>query len=377
MEVAVVGAGPAGALCAARLARAGHAVTVFDPSHPREKPCGGGVTPGALDRHPELAALRALGRAAGAVRLRGPGGEELRLTLPRPVLVFERAELDGALLEAARAAGARLARERVHGVSRVPGGVELATGTRARAFDFAVGADGAASVVRRRLAPGPRRGLSGYATAGFHVEGLAERDLYVEFFPDLRGYLWVFPRRARASVGIAAPLGRLGGASLRERVLETLARRYPESLALARTPYAAAIPGPLVRRPPLGGPRFALVGDAAALTDSITGEGIAHALDSAALLAQSLCAHGPRAAARAYAERWRRGPGRELAIAARWARRWYRPASVGFFLRLARAHAFAARVMADCLAAEQPYATLGRRALREALARTERAPARV
>ena len=52
-SVAVVGAGPAGAFCAERLARAGFAVTIFDPSHPREKPCGGGVTPVTFEKYPE------------------------------------------------------------------------------------------------------------------------------------------------------------------------------------------------------------------------------------------------------------------------------------------------------------------------------------
>src|SRR5206468_12819501 len=47
-DVAIVGAGPAGARAAWTLARAGARVTIFDPSHPREKPCGGGVTGRAL-----------------------------------------------------------------------------------------------------------------------------------------------------------------------------------------------------------------------------------------------------------------------------------------------------------------------------------------
>ena len=52
MKIAVVGAGPAGALAAGRLARDGARVTVFDASHPREKPCGGGLTAKALDSCP-------------------------------------------------------------------------------------------------------------------------------------------------------------------------------------------------------------------------------------------------------------------------------------------------------------------------------------
>jgi flavin-dependent dehydrogenase len=370
VEIAVVGAGPAGSFCALRLARAGHRVTLFDASHPREKPCGGGLTPGAFARHPELARLRPLGRPAAHVTLRGPAGEEVRVALPSPIVVFARQSLDGALLGTALDAGAGLRRERVRDVAVRPAGVDLATDRSSGGFDFVVGADGAASVVRRRLTGARPGGRASFATAGFHVHGLPERELQIEFFPDLRGYLWIFPRGDHASVGIAAPVHRANGTELRARVLEALARRHPGSLALPRVPFAAAIPCATprrARRPALGGPRFALVGDAADQNDAITGEGIAHALDSAALVAESLHEHGPLDAARAYAGRWMRGPGRELALAARWAARFVRPASVAWFLRLARDRAWARSVMADCLACEQPYSTLGRRALREAV----------
>jgi flavin-dependent dehydrogenase len=48
-DVAIVGAGPAGCRAAWRMARAGARVAMLDASHPREKPCGGGVTGRALD----------------------------------------------------------------------------------------------------------------------------------------------------------------------------------------------------------------------------------------------------------------------------------------------------------------------------------------
>jgi len=56
VRVAVVGAGPAGALLAYHLAGGGAAVTVFDASHPREKPCGGGLTGKALALLPKAPA---------------------------------------------------------------------------------------------------------------------------------------------------------------------------------------------------------------------------------------------------------------------------------------------------------------------------------
>src|SRR5215831_15507851 len=48
MQIAVVGAGPAGLWASTLLARRGHSVTLIDPQAPWEKPCGGGVTSKAL-----------------------------------------------------------------------------------------------------------------------------------------------------------------------------------------------------------------------------------------------------------------------------------------------------------------------------------------
>jgi flavin-dependent dehydrogenase len=49
--IVVVGGGPAGALAAENLARVGREVTLFDEKLAREKPCGGGISEGALDGH--------------------------------------------------------------------------------------------------------------------------------------------------------------------------------------------------------------------------------------------------------------------------------------------------------------------------------------
>src|SRR5580765_1081175 len=108
-DVAIVGAGPAGCWAACGLARRGARVTLIDGSHPREKPCGGGVTgralalvSGAIDerRLPVCAIHTArfvdsMQRTSTAV----PLGE-------RALVVAGRAEFDGALFETARAAGA-------------------------------------------------------------------------------------------------------------------------------------------------------------------------------------------------------------------------------------------------------------------------------
>ena len=47
-EVAIIGAGPAGAHLASRLAAEGRDVVLFDPKGAWEKPCGGGVPTRAI-----------------------------------------------------------------------------------------------------------------------------------------------------------------------------------------------------------------------------------------------------------------------------------------------------------------------------------------
>ncbi len=363
MDVAIVGAGPAGSFCAWRLARAGQRVTLYDPSHPREKPCGGGVTPGAFARWPELRELRAAGRASHSVRMIAPRGREVTVGLAQPIDIFSRRVLDSLLLERARKAGAELRTERVKRVTVAPDGVALELdGERAR-HDFVVGADGASSVVRRSLVGAKPGGGASYATAGWHVFGLDEREIVVEFTDEFAGYLWVFPRPDHASVGIAAPVGSANGAELRARVADFLARRYPGSESLAREPYAASIP---VGGGPVAGPRFALAGDAAGANDAITGEGIQHALDSGGLLADSLVEAGVDGAPSLYTERWHAGPGAELESCARLARRLYRPRVVDLSVALAVRSRRARRLMADMLIAAQSYRGLARRMWRDA-----------
>src|SRR5262245_32492250 len=113
-DVLIVGAGPAGAWTAYRLARAGARVAIVDGSHPREKPCGGGVTGRALTLvrpalDPETLSSVSIDSATFT-----HGARTAQVTLQPddphvPALVVAgRRELDGALLAAAVQSGATL-----------------------------------------------------------------------------------------------------------------------------------------------------------------------------------------------------------------------------------------------------------------------------
>jgi flavin-dependent dehydrogenase len=112
-DVLIVGAGPAGAWTARCLALAGARVRLFDHSHPREKPCGGGVTGRALsliDGVLDPAMLDGVGIEHGifedprtmpaAVSLAERSRRDATLT------VVDRSRFDRALLAAACEAGA-------------------------------------------------------------------------------------------------------------------------------------------------------------------------------------------------------------------------------------------------------------------------------
>jgi flavin-dependent dehydrogenase len=222
MNVAVVGAGPGGSQLARRLAEGGARVTLFDASHPREKPCGGGLTGKALRALPgEPAADPLPVRPVDSCLFEAGDGAAALVSMEEPIGVASRRALDAWLLRRATEAGARHVAERVASVSA--GEVRTTTG-RAEPFDVVVGADGATSLVRRTfLGPLPKERLM--MAAGFFTRGTSP--MLVRFTPPLAGYLWLFPRPDHVGIGICAPLGKVPTRELTQRLEREVARDFP------------------------------------------------------------------------------------------------------------------------------------------------------
>jgi flavin-dependent dehydrogenase len=356
----VVGAGPAGSLLACRLAGAGASVTVFDPSHPREKPCGGGLTAKALALLPPAPTGDPLpARFVDRCAFESGEGDRVDLALASPVAVCSRRELDAWLLRRATEAGARHAAERV---VEVGGSGRLRTKDgRDERFDVIVGADGAGSLVRRTfLAPTPPARLG--MAVGWFARGSAP--MLVRFTPGLAGYLWLFPRPDHVGIGICAPLGTIPTRALRGRLEAEVARDFPALADDGSAPYAHTIPSPSADPASLleiAGPRWALVGDAAALADPITGEGICYALHSAVVLADTLLEEGSPLR---YPERALDAFGRELLRAAALHDRFYAPGFARRMVRYASRSEAIRTVMRDLVLGEQGYLDLKPRLLR-------------
>jgi menaquinone-9 beta-reductase len=288
-DLIVVGAGPAGAAAAleARRLRADAAVLLVDKAaFPRDKPCGDGIGPHAVD---ELAALGATAVLAGyppihGLRLRSPRGLEVAGTPARPNHVVPRTVLDARLVDAALAAGARFRRDRVRRLEQ-RGGLVVADGELAARV--VVGADGANSTVRRQLGapPNPDRALAiavrGYAPA---PAGPPEQLIawVAEGWP---AYVWSFPTGTGvANVGYGLLRSRFQGdrAELHRRLRDLLPEAEPDpaSLRAHHLPFSSS-------RPPPGRGRLLLAGDAASLVNPLSGEGIYYALASGRLAARA------------------------------------------------------------------------------------------
>ena len=356
MKVAVVGAGPAGSLLAGKLAAGGVEVILFDASHPREKPCGGGLTLKALDALPPEPHDDPLpARRVSCCRFEADG-EAVEVALGEPMAVASRRELDAWLLRRAVQAGARHVPERVVEVAR--GEVRTASGRRR--FDLIVGADGATSLVRRSvLGPFPKERL--VMAFGYYLPGTAP--LVVRMTPPLAGYVWLFPRLDHVGVGICAPLGAVPTRTLVDRLDREMAASFPGKDDTRAVRYAHTIPCPSSDPRSIlevAGDGFALVGDAAGLADPITGEGIFYALRSATLLAETLLADGSPAR---YPERALEDFGLELTRAARLHRRFYSPGFTGRMVRYAGRSRAIRSVLVDLLLGRQGYLGLERRLL--------------
>jgi menaquinone-9 beta-reductase len=323
-DAIVVGAGPGGAATAAHLARGGARVLVVDRAQfPRDKACGGGLTPrgaAALERlKVDLSASEAI--EVGGLEM--VGGRRGALVAPFPAtprwptrgLVARRSVLDNRILEAAAGSGAEIRTgARVVGPLFVDGacrGVRVRSGERVEDIEapWTIAADGATSSTARAagLAPSttaPGGGGFWYAALrGYFGPVDPHRDAdgrpVLEFYPlqSARGrwlpaYGWVFPLPdGSANVGVDLPHSPTLASSPDLRpaynaFVERLRRTRPgfEHAIQERDPQGALLPEATAGFRPAT-PGMLAVGDAAGLITPYSGEGILYALESAELAA--------------------------------------------------------------------------------------------
>jgi geranylgeranyl reductase family protein len=309
-EILVIGAGPGGSAAAWTLAQQGHDVLLIDRARfPRDKTCGDGLTPAAVQTLDQLGLLPQL-EAAGAYKIEGvrvisAHGLSTRmafvdcLKLPKAFgLSLPRFQFDDIVRNHAIQAGSRFLGgvhvvrldrqgDRIVSIQCEENGRPIQI--NARHVVIAVGANTA--LLRREglIAHQPRymRAMRAYYD---HVENPGN-DFQLFFDAQLRhGYGWIFPIRASgANIGIATldsghAHNEYAPTSSHQLHLDFISRHTGAGTLNADMQQVSPVKGYPIRvdfpSHRIAGENWVMIGEAAGLVNPFTGEGIDLALQS-------------------------------------------------------------------------------------------------
>jgi flavin-dependent dehydrogenase len=359
-EIAIVGGGPSGAMCGEQLARAGHIVSLFDEHLAWEKPCGGGLTHKAIQCFPFLLDNSYPKKLVQSVELISSQEHRATLEMTHPIVIYSRTVLNGMLLDRAREAGCQVQRSRVMSVDTATTKPRYCVEGEWREADFLVLAAGA----RNQLLPETRALQRDELemTQGYFVPQTAD-SITIKFLPHFEGYIWSFPRNDHLSVGICGSMASHTSAELRGH-LQTFVEKHNIETEGAKF-YSHVLPSPqertLSQRNVLG-KNWALVGDAAAWVDPLTGEGLFYAIRSGELLGRSLAEGCPEK----YPAWIKAAFSTELEFAARIVRRFYRGSFLGNavttrMVQFMRRSPVFRQLVGDLFSGTQDYSSLKKR----------------
>jgi menaquinone-9 beta-reductase len=313
-DVAIVGAGPAGASAALSLHGSNLSVALIDKSEfPRDKICGDALSPDVVNQ------LNMLPLDTGAmfdqfeekiwckaVRFVSPNFSHADVSLNQRNItgyVSPRIDFDQFMYsQAIKSDGVTpIIGSGIKNIQRNADGLilELASGEQIKA-NVVLGADGANSAVARCLSEDKMdknhhcAGLRQYyeGVTGFSEDNAVELHFYKDLLP---GYFWVFPlpgNRANVGIGMLSSFVSKRKPNLKKKLKEiiedhpNIRDRFKDATALEEVKGFGLPLGSKKRN--LSGDRFLLLGDAASLINPLSGEGIANAIRSGRVAADYL-----------------------------------------------------------------------------------------
>lgn len=304
VDLVVVGAGPAGSAAAIAAQRAGLRALLLDAQGPRrDKTCGDGLTPRAVDTLHRLGLDVPAYRNRG-LKLHGFGGDVVAPWPRGEGSASPRATFDAMLVDAASRAGADVRQNTAATGVQFDGSAISAVETTGGVVRtrWVVVADGVRSPFGKLLGRQWHRGqVYGIAARSYCASPFADepwmhshvelRDADGEIQP---GYGWIFPLGdGHVNLGCGALSTDARPAKVNTKKLLSLYASQqrdewqlgPEQdVASALLPMGGAVSN-------VAGPNWALIGDAAACVNPLNGEGIDYGLETA-VLAVELIAQG-------------------------------------------------------------------------------------
>ncbi|MBL3655264.1 NAD(P)/FAD-dependent oxidoreductase [Fulvivirga sediminis] len=312
-EVVIIGAGPAGCAAAIELGKAGKKTALIDKSHfPRDKTCGDALSVDVVNQlkklSPELASNFKKHKekiASYGVKIFAPNLQSTEIPFinegkPKCGYICTRYEFDNLLFQhtCKYSSVSVFQNEKVNSFELQNGYYEIHTSSGILKAPLIIGADGAQSVVARKIAlqqPDKKHHSGGLRVYYENVQGFTQDNkIELHFFKEiLPGYLWIFPLPdGKANVGIGMLSSAIAAKKVNlKQVLEKLIKQHPslkhrfENARPLETVKGFGLPlGSKKRR--VSGNHYLLTGDAAGLIDPFSGEGIANAIRSGRIAAE-------------------------------------------------------------------------------------------
>ncbi len=321
-DIAIIGAGPAGVSTALFLAKKGVSHLLFDKAgFPRDKVCGDGLSGKTIGLFNELNPNLVQQMSAEpehflpswGVSFIAPNGKGIELPFKKdmselkhaPGFTSRRIDFDDFLLKQINPQFTNLQLEtEVLQIKKVQEGLELKLNHQGKRLTcltkVIVGAGGTASLTARKLAKQKVQPQHLFAGLRVYYKNISEMHpqnfIELHFIPEaLPGYLWIFPlpnNQANVGIGILSKDIKdkhIHLKTLLQKAIKTnpvLVRRFKDAEAVSSTA-GWRLPLGSIKRP-LSGERYLLTGDAAALIDPFTGEGIGNAILSGKFAAKIL-----------------------------------------------------------------------------------------
>lgn len=312
-DVIIVGGGPAGAACAIRLADSGLKIALLDKAtFPRDKTCGDALSVDVINQLGMLSGelvkrFTALANKIPSygVKIFSPNHQFVDIPFiykneKSCGFISPRFDFDNVLFQHIKEHTSVEIFEgcSVEKVEQNENKVTAKSNCGTFEAPMIIGADGAHSVVAKNLSnitvdkEHYSAGLRVYyeGVVSFHQENFIELHFFKDILP---GYLWIFPladNKANVGIGMLSSRASKNKVNLKETLQKlitahpNLKERFKDAKPL-ETIKGYGLPLGSKKRN-ISGERFLLVGDAAALIDPFSGEGIANAIRSGRVAAE-------------------------------------------------------------------------------------------
>lgn len=288
-DVFVAGAGPAGSIAAYLLAKAGVSCRIIEKEiFPRYKVCGGGLTHKILKEIP-YSLEDIIDTTINSVRFSHKFHSQYTRSSQDPFIYCTmREKLDAFMLKEAVNAGSQVSYgEQVTGIEQHKDYLVVITKKDRYPAKLVIDATGAASVLGRavNIRENLKPGLAWEAEIEAEESDIRRysNTVFLDWGTIPGGYAWVFPKKDHFSIGVGGPAYiSKWMIPYYKNFLPSTGIHFGETISLRSWPIPVRI-----KTSRFHNERVIVTGDAAGLTDPMTGEGIFYAVRSAAFAAEA------------------------------------------------------------------------------------------